>query len=171
MRTRLTSILFCIILLTLFATHSIPTTQRLKPSHNNKVLAAKTERVISQPSPRFLQQTVKLSDRSSYILHDVNQYRTSLGLYPVQSSPQTCAYAKIRAKEITQHFTHDEFYRRVNNHTIPYSHWTRAVENIAETPDFKEVVTLWKNSPDHALNMRDKTPYVCVVQDGNYFAY
>lgn len=165
MRTKVTSIVFCILLLTTFATYITSTIKQ------QKVLAAKTKTSISQPSQQPAQQTGQLADVSSFILRGVNQYRTSLGLPPVQSSLQTCAFAKIRAQEITQHFTHDGFYKRVNSHTVPYAYWTRAVENIAETPNFKEVATLWKNSPEHALNMRDNTPYVCIVQDGNYYAY
>lgn len=116
-------------------------------------------------------QAPQLSDVSAYILNGVNEYRASLDLSPVQSSAQTCAFAATRAKEITNGFTHDGFYSRVKNHTIPYATWEHATENIAEAPDYKEVVTLWKNSPEHAANMRDNTSYVCIEQYGNFYAY
>ncbi len=101
----------------------------------------------------------------------VNEYRASLGLSPVKSSAETCSFAATRAQEIANGFTHDGFYNRVNNHTIPYASWSHAVENIAQAPDYKKVVTLWKNSPEHAANIRDNTPYVCIMQYDSYYAY
>src|ERR1700722_3037580 len=38
-------------------------------------------------------QTASLSTISAYLLNGVNEYRTSLGLSPVQSSAETCAFA------------------------------------------------------------------------------
>lgn len=147
-------------------------------AYNKRVLAAHTKATVTQQHmppqtpPLHTQQNIPPPGNvSSYILQEVNAYRASLGLYQVQSSTQTCAFAQTRAQEITNGFTHDGFYNRVNNHTIPYSSWSRAVENIAQAPDYKEVVTLWKNSPGHAANMRDNTPYVCIMQNGSYYAY
>lgn len=144
-------------------------------TYNKHVLAEQTQALPTQP-PQPLQQTViqtsvPLSEVSSYILNGVNDYRKSLGLSPVKSSSQTCSFALIRAKEISNGFNHNGFYNRVNNHTIPYDNWSHAVENIAQAPDYKEVVTLWKNSPGHAANMRDNTPYVCIEQYESYYAY
>lgn len=149
--------------------------------YNNHVLGAHTiatTQMIPNPTTPPQEPTIPpseqnppLSEVSSYILNGVNDYRASLGLSPVQASTETCAFAAIRAHEIITNFSHDAFYSRVNDHKIPYSLWARATENIAEAPDYKEVVTLWKNSPPHAANMRDNTPYVCIVQNGNYFAY
>ena len=140
---------------------------------NKQILAAHTvaneqlnQNTLSTPQP-----VPQLSHISSFLLQEVNKYRASLGLSPVQPSMQTCAFAKIRAKEITTDFSHDAFYARVHNHSIPYTTWARATENIAEAPTYKEIVTLWKNSPEHAANMRDNTPYVCIMQSGNYYAY
>jgi uncharacterized protein YkwD len=141
-------------------------------ANNNQVLSAKTtvppSPVIPTPPP---QQPVQISAVTAYLINGVNAYRANYGLPPVQASLQTCAFAVVRAQEITQNFNHDGFYDRVDNHTIPYSEWTHATENIAEAPDYHEVVNLWANSPPHAANMRDSTPYVCIVQNGNYFAY
>ena len=145
-------------------------------TYNKHVLAERTQALPTQqptllPQPTIIQTTVPLSEVSAYILSGVNEYRASLGLSPVQSSPQTCAFATIRAQEIANGFNHDGFYNRVNNHIIPYSQWSHATENIAQAPDYKEVVTLWKNSPGHAANMRDNTPYVCIEQYQSYYAY
>lgn len=152
----------------LFAYHAMDT-------FDKPVLAAETHIDPTQPpplpSPTIAQTSPQLSDVSAYILNGVNEYRTSLGLTPVQSSAETCAFAATRAGEIAKGFTHDGFYNRVNNHTIPYAQWSHAVENIAQAPDYKEVVTLWKNSPAHAANMRDNTPYVCIMQHDSYYAY
>jgi uncharacterized protein YkwD len=116
-------------------------------------------------------QTASLSTISSYLLNGVNKYRTSLGLSPVQSSTETCAFASTRAQEIASGFNHNGFNDRVANHTIPYTKWSHATENIAQAPNYQEVVTLWKNSPEHAANMRDNTPFVCIEQYGSFYAY
>jgi uncharacterized protein YkwD len=199
MGRRLSYILLSIVLFSLFSTHTSAAASSQNQdtffsfitnyilaftdskNDNNQVLGANTSaKILPTPNPTAppqvptippSEQNPPLSDVSSYILNGVNAYRASLGLSPVQASTETCAFATIRAQEITSNFSHDAFYARVNNHTIPYSQWAHATENIAEAPDYKEVVTLWKNSPPHAANMRDNTPYVCIVQNGNYFAY
>jgi len=130
-----------------------------------------TLQMIYQPTQVPSEQNVQLSNISAYILNGVNEYRSSLGISQVQASAETCTFASIRAQEISNGFNHNGFYSRVNNQTLPYIQWSHATENIAEAPDYKEVVTLWKNSPEHAANMRDNTPYVCIEQFGNYYAY
>lgn len=107
----------------------------------------------------------------NYIMNAINSYRASQGLSSVQTSNETCNFAQIRAQEISTGFNHDGFTQRVNNHTLPYKSWSQVTENIAETPNYKNVVTLWENSPGHAANMRANTPYVCVAQYQNYYAY
>ena len=108
---------------------------------------------------------------TDYIVKEVNVYRASLKLKPVQTNDETCDFAKIRAAEIATNFSHDGFNRRVKTHTLPYKRWHVITENIAMTSDYKEVEKMWEHSPGHAKNMRDNTDYVCVVQHGKYFAY
>lgn len=108
---------------------------------------------------------------TAYIITEINAYRSSLKLKPVQVSDETCDFAKIRAAEIVSNFSHDEFNRRVKMGRLPYKHWTVITENIAMTSDYKEVEKLWEHSPGHAKNMRADTPYVCVIRHGKYFAY
>jgi uncharacterized protein YkwD len=199
MGRRLSYILFSIIILTVFSTKTVSAARPANQdtffsflvnyilaftdikNYNNQVLgahtAATTQTAINPTVPPQVptippsEQNPPLSETTSYILNGVNEYRASLGLTPVKASTETCAFATLRAQEITTNFSHDAFYSRVNGHTVPYSHWTRATENIAEAPDYKEVVTLWKNSPPHAANMRDNTPYVCIIQNGSYYAF
>ncbi|MGI8419269.1 MAG: CAP domain-containing protein [Candidatus Levyibacteriota bacterium] len=133
-----------------------------------------------QPTPQPTQPTAtptalpvsqKDSEISHFLLTKVNEYRSRYGLPPVQSSAQACAFATIRAQEIAKRFSHDGFKSRVSKHTLPYDKWARATENIAEAPDYKEVVDLWAQSAEHAANMRDNTPYVCIEASGPYYAY
>ena len=190
MLQRVSSILFLIIIFTTLSTHialadqtkdtsffsflkTIVLTYTTTALSEKQILAAHTVAVTQSlleitPTPQLAPQ---LSTVSAYILQGVNDYRASVGLSPVQSNAQTCAFAQTRAQEISKSFTHDGFYSRVDSHTIPYTQWAHATENIAEAPDYKEVVTLWKNSPEHAANMRDNTPYVCIMQYGAYYAY
>jgi uncharacterized protein YkwD len=195
----LSSLILCIFFLTILSPHQAFASQKIhkqtntsffsffenylidyttsKKDDTNQILAAQTalptvQILPTQTSQVPVQSAPQLSDVSSYIWQGVNDYRASLGLSQVQSSAETCAFAAIRAQEIaTNGFTHDGFYNRVNNHTIPYSQWSHATENIAQAPDYHEVVTLWKNSPEHAANMRDNTPYVCIEQYQSYYAY
>lgn len=156
-------------------TVKVPTTTSTPtPKQVLGVSTQPTVKPTTSPSPSAQPTsapTVSLSSVSDYLLTRVNQYRATQGLPAVQSSAEVCAFATTRAGEIAKSFTHAGFNTRIANHTLPYAHWTRATENIAETADYKQVVDLWINSPEHAANMRDNTPYVCVAQNGKDYAY
>lgn len=115
--------------------------------------------------------TYSSDEKKIYIMQAINQYRMSLGLNSVSTNDATCNFAKIRAQEIASNFSHDGFTQRIQNHTLPYSNYSLVTENIAETANYQEVVAMWKNSPGHAANMRANTPFVCVENYGNYYAY
>ncbi len=106
-----------------------------------------------------------------YIMNGINNYRHSLGLSTVQISDETCTFAKTRAKEITTDFSHAGFQNRIAAKTIPYKSWTLITENIAMTSNYQNVVNMWINSPGHAANMQKDTPFICVENSGNYYAY
>lgn len=135
--------------------------------HKNNVLGTKMQQKVLPTITPMKQQT----EITTYLLDKVNEYRTARGLSTVQTYPQVCAFAALRAQEITSNFSHKGFTKRVNERTLPYTTWSRATENIAEAPDYRQIVNLWANSPTHAANMRDHTPYVCIKQFGNYYAY
>lgn len=124
-----------------------------------------------KPTQKPTSTTTSSDPKVTYMMNAINKYRTSLGLSSVKTDSYTCNFAKIRAKEITTDFSHDGFNQRVNNHTLPYPSYSQITENIAMTQDYKQVVQLWINSPGHAENMRQDTPYVCVQYSGNYYAY
>lgn len=109
--------------------------------------------------------------KRDYIMNQINAYRKSSGLSQVKTDPYTCDFATIRAKEISTGFNHNGFDSRADNHTLPYPNYHYITENIAQTSDYKQVETLWQNSPGHAENMRADTPYVCVSSYGNNYAY
>ncbi len=119
-----------------------------------------TQPVNSQPT----------STMQAFIMQAINDYRHSNGLGSVSTNDLTCNFATIRAQEITTDFSHDGFTNRLNAHTMPYPNYSLITENIAETGDYKDVVNLWANSPQHAANMRADTPYICVEQSGDYYA-
>lgn len=127
--------------------------------------------MIAVPSVKAAQDNPSSEEITAYIIKEINQYRASFNLPPVQTSKETCDFAKIRAQEVAVNFGHEGFNRRAQNKTLPYGHWTAVTENLAMTSDYKQVVTMWAHSPGHAKNMRADTPYVCVKQYGNYFAY
>ena len=128
-----------------------------------------TSILISVSSVEAAELTEK--EVTAYIIKEINAYRASLKLKPVQTNDETCDFAKIRATEITANFSHDGFNRRAKAGALPYKHWTVITENIAMTSDYKDVEKLWEHSPGHAKNMRADTPYICVMPYGKYFAY
>lgn len=108
---------------------------------------------------------------TAYILEQINDYRSSLGLSIVYPSQETCAFAAIRAKEIAVNFSHQGFEQRKKIQALPYTRWHVITENIAMTSDYTQVEKMWEHSSGHARNMRADTPHVCVMQYKDYFAY
>ena len=117
------------------------------------------------------QAAVSQDEVTADLIKEVNVYRASYGLSPVQTSKETCDFAKIRAREIATDFSHEKFKQRYKTGTLPYQPWREVSENIAMTTDYKKVISMWAHSRGHAINMRANTPYVCIAQYGNYFAY
>jgi len=105
-----------------------------------------------------------------FLLQAVNDFRRANGLAPAVANSATCSFATTRAQEISTNFSHDGFSTRLNSHTLPYPNYALVTENIAQTGDYKAVVTLWANSPEHAANMRADTPYICIERSGSNFA-
>jgi uncharacterized protein YkwD len=108
---------------------------------------------------------VVTNSTGDYLLAKVNEYRKSLGLYEVKSDSNTCDFANKRAGEIVGNFNHDGF------KNLPYPSVSKVTENIAMEPSRDDVVNAWINSAPHAENMRADTPFVCIGNSGNYYAY
>lgn len=146
----------------------------------SKVVRIRTPRPAPIPTPMVTSKTTPkpaptqpapTTDAQTQIMHQINSYRASQGLGPVSTNAQTCNFAATRAQEISTNFSHDGFRDRINNKTLPYSSYSSITENIAMTSNPQEVVGMWIASAGHAANMRKDTPYVCVAQYGNYYAY
>lgn len=142
-------------------------------SANPTVAPSSTPRPSTSPTatPTSTPTPSPQVDKLSYIMGQINKYRSSRGLSSVKTDSYTCSFAQIRAKEITIGFNHDGFTKRVNSGTLPYPGYRIVTENLAMTSDYRNVVNMWINSPGHAENMRKDTPYVCVAWSGNYYAY
>lgn len=149
----------------------------IKPS---QIPAAHIETKIviptSAPNPtptNSLKQRVSNLNPNDYILGKINEYRASLGLARVSSSPETCSFAQTRAQEISslETFNHDGFTTRSNSGSLPYPSYKEVTENIAYNTDYKDVVSKWIDSSGHEKNLRGNTPYVCVKNYGDYYAF
>ena len=136
-----------------------------------KLTPTPTTSPTQKPTPKISPTPTQNDPVKTFIMNAVNQYRKSQNLYAIQTNDLTCNFAKVRAKEITTNFSHDGFNERIISHTLPYPTYHLIAENIAENSDYKDVVNEWIKSPGHAENMRANTPYVCVEQDGNFYAY
>lgn len=136
-----------------------------------KNIQASQKPLISEPKLTFDENSSNFSNVQTLIMQKINEYRVQNGLYKVKTNQETCSFAQKRAQEIASSFSHDGFRSRFDNKTLPYASYSEVTENIAMTSDYKEVVNMWINSSGHAENMRRDTPFVCVAQNGNYFAY
>lgn len=143
-------------------------TPTLTPTNTPAPILTPTSSAKQNPTPTLV-STSGGGDIS--ILDKVNEYRVSKGLSRANSNSETCEFAKTRAGEINSAFNHDGFNQRISSHTLPYGSYSLVTENIAETSNSSDVVSMWINSPPHAENMQKDTPFICVIQNGNYFAY
>lgn len=114
---------------------------------------------------------VKSASAQVNFIAEINQFRASKGLAPVRTNASTCGFAATRASEISASFSHNGFYSRVQGRTLPYPRYRLVTENLAFAPNGMNPVQMWINSPSHATNMLKNTPFVCVVQHGDYYAY
>lgn len=125
--------------------------------------------IIPTPSPTVAPSKIPIV--TDFLLAEVNKYRKSNGLPLVQTDLQTCAFAQLRVSEIAGQFDHSGFRMRIENKSLPYPTYSEITENIAKNSNYKNVVASWASSLGHAENMRKDTPFVCVSQQGEYFAY
>ncbi len=125
-------------------------------------------------APQAPNQTSEIKQTSSGandLLSQVNAYRASKGLSPVSEEAHTCSFAKTRASEITSAFNHDGFSSRVSSKNLPYPSYSEIAENIAMSSNPGDVVQAWIDSPGHNENMLKNTPFACIGNSGNYYAY
>ena len=104
-------------------------------------------------------------------MNQINDFRSSKGLSPLSTDGYTCAFATLRAGEITGSFNHDGFTSRINSGSLPYPSYSNVAENIAMNSDQNAVVQGWIDSPGHNENMSKDVPYGCVGNSGNYFVF
>lgn len=105
------------------------------------------------------------------LISQINDFRSSKGLTPFQTDGYTCAFAVIRAGEITGNFSHDGFRTRIDSKSLPYPSYTGVSENIAMNPDPNNVVKGWIESSGHNANLSRSDKYACVAKNGNYYVF
>lgn len=189
-------ILLLIIIFPIFSTLTIfVLREELNPIKTPQVLAAKTKKVkiflpsltpapsanltvtptaILTPSDykKKVKPTIAMATSSTdYILQEINAYRQQKGLPQVSSNTETCNFAKVRAEEISNNFTHDGFNKRVSDKNLPYPSYHEVTENIAYNTDYTDVVIRWIASPGHEENIRKDTPFICIGKYGDYYAF
>ncbi|MBI2599551.1 CAP domain-containing protein [Candidatus Daviesbacteria bacterium] len=137
------------------------------PTVSPTPIATPTPTPTATPTPT----PVPTTDHISYMMSAINSFRASRGMSAVSMESYTCGFAAVRAAEITSSFSHDGFYNRVNSGTLPYPSYSLVVENLAHVYNYQDVVNMWINSPTHQANLLANTPYACVAENGNYYAY
>jgi uncharacterized protein YkwD len=141
------------------------------PIKSGPTMSPTSTPVLIQSTPTTVPKKSEVAQSGGSFISQINAYRAQNGLGPVSTNSEVCSFAAIRAQEIASDFSHNGFTNRINSKTLPYSSYHEVTENIAMNSDASQIVTMWINSPGHAENMRKDTPYVCVAQSGNYFAY
>jgi len=102
-----------------------------------------------------------------FMMNQINDYRRSMGKSTLSTDPYTCNYANKRAREIASNFSHIGF----NTNSLPYPSYSRVVENISMSSDYKEVVPMWIGSSAHATNLQAEITYACVGWHNDYYAF
>jgi len=140
-----------------------------------KISVASPATIIITPTPAPNEPSTptitNTQNNSGDLLSQVNAFRATKGLSPVSSEAHTCAFANTRASEITGAFNHDGFSSRVNSKNLPYPSYSEIAENIAMSSDPADVVQAWIDSPGHNENMLKNTPFACIGNSGDYYAY
>lgn len=105
------------------------------------------------------------------MIFQINQYRDTLGLLPVQVSTTTCNIAESRLNEVQIDFSHKSFY---TSELAPgYNFENLAVIPIKDDPisGISWTLEAWKNSPLHNLNLLEEMDSMCVRTDGRYWVF
>lgn len=110
-------------------------------------------------------------DREDYILGLINKLRTDRGLAGVSEKAELCDFADLRAKELAGAFNHAAFWKRADSGVLPFGSYSKVLENIATTKDYRKVFTLWRNSQIHLANMTAEITYGCIGSYGNFYAF
>jgi uncharacterized protein YkwD len=105
------------------------------------------------------------------LMKQINDFRASNELPTLSTDGYTCAFATLRAGEITGSFNHDGFRSRLDSNSLPYPSYSSVAENIAMNSDANAVVPGWIASPGHNENLRKDVPYGCVGVSGDYYVF
>lgn len=115
--------------------------------------------------------TTNSSNIGLNLMNQINEFRSGKGLAPLSTDGYTCAFATLRAQEISNSFNHDGFNQRINDKSLPYPSYSSIAENIAMNSDPNQVVQKWIESSGHNENMSKNVPYGCVGTNGNYYSF
>lgn len=146
-------------------------TQNPTPTPTPTITPTASLKPTSTPNPTQRPSSIPTTDIKTFIIAAINNYRKTEGLSEVKVDPYTCNFAKVRAKEISTNFNHDGFRNKISSSSLPYPNYSLVTENIAQISNYQSVVNMWINSSGHAENMRKDTPFVCVENYLDYYAY
>jgi len=119
-----------------------------------------TQTIQSSPSSRVKQsaKTVNIAGLEQSVFKQINQYRRSIGLQPLQIDSRMTNQAKRHSQDMANAkvpFGHDGFHDRVKAIAIPYS---GAAENVAFNQGYSDPATQavqgWLKSPGHLTNIK-----------------
>ena len=124
---------------------------------NAGVYGSASGRAGSSPGSRAMVENGDIATFQEQVLRLVNMERAKAGARPLRLDGELTAGAKIRAEEISRHFSHTRPDGR-SCYTVLRSLGRTAGENIAAgraTPE--AVVDQWMHSPGHRANMLNKS--------------
>lgn len=117
------------------------------------------------------QVSILFASTSSYdILSDLNRYRESYHLAPIEKDERLCKLANIRVEQIQTDWSHKQFQTELDKISTMRGGFH---ENLARTFEPEDVVSAWSMSlAGHREAMLiPEMKYGCVVQMGDYYTF
>lgn len=126
--------------------------------------------LIQYTPPQVPEPAPVVEEVSDPVLAEINEYRKEFGLAPYIESPETCAFAEYRAKEVLRGWNHEGFLSTTTRESF-YGPRHVAAENLAKNYEAQDVVEAWIESPTHEANLRRYLKNACVRSYENHWAF
>ncbi len=129
-----------------------------------------SQRAVEQTTPKKESTTsAKMAD----VVENINQYRDESNLNRLKISEPLCEIAEIRAKEVSQKWSHTRPNGQNLDSLLENIEWRTAGENLARFRNATntDVVEAWKSSESHKANLLNPRYKYCGISeyyDGNF---
>ena len=148
-----------------------PLFEELTVEEITEIIAQITTLISEKISNREVEQTTLIKTTTSAKMTDVvgiiNQYRAESNLNRLKMSEPLCEIAEIRAKEVSEKWSHTRPNGQKLDSLLGNYEWKTAGENLAKcrvsTPS--DIVDSWKNSESHRENLLNSRYKYCGIAE------